>query len=60
MAATGAVHLVCECFGRTGIVCAGGSDAPIESPQPLLGIYDCIFRPAGNRLETTHQFKSVL
>ena len=42
---------------RTGIVCAGGSDAPVESPQPLLGIYDSIFRPAGNRLETTEQFR---
>jgi len=47
------------CFGRTGIVCAGGSDAPVESPQPLLGIYDSIFRPAGNRLETTQQFRLV-
>lgn len=43
---------------EAGIVCAGGSDGPVETPQPLLGIYDCVFRPAdGNRCETTHQFK---
>ena len=44
---------------RTGIVCAGGSDAPVELPQPLLGIYDAIYRPAASRLETAHQFKLV-
>jgi len=48
------------CCSYTGVVCAGGSDAPVESPQPLLGIYDCIYRPAdGNRRETSQQFKLV-
>lgn len=28
-----------------GIICAGGSDAPVETPNPLRGMYDAIFRP---------------
>jgi len=32
-----------------GIVCAGGSDAPVEPAKPLLGMYDAMFRYAGNR-----------
>jgi len=30
----------------TGIVLAGGSDAPVEEPNPCLGIYDAIYRHA--------------
>lgn len=29
---------------QAGVVVAGGSDAPIESPNPFEGIYDAIFR----------------
>lgn len=32
-----------------GVVCAGGSDSPVETPEPLVGIYDSIFRPKGVR-----------
>lgn len=32
-----------------GILCAGSSDAPVEEPKPLLGMYDAIFRPVGKR-----------
>lgn len=32
-----------------GIPCAGGSDAPVEPPLPLLGIYDAIFRQEVSR-----------
>ena len=32
-----------------GLVCAGGSDAPVETPEPLVGIYDAIYRPNGER-----------
>lgn len=28
----------------SGVVCAGGSDSPIESPNPLLGIYTAMYR----------------
>lgn len=27
-----------------GIPCAGGSDAPVELPTPLIGMHDAIFR----------------
>ena len=29
---------------RSGVWCAGGSDAPIESCNPWTGIYDAMFR----------------
>jgi predicted amidohydrolase YtcJ len=29
---------------EAGVVCAGGSDAPIETPNPFQGIYDAMFR----------------
>lgn len=29
---------------KEGIACAGGSDAPIESPSPLQGLYAAVFR----------------
>lgn len=29
---------------ENGIVCAGGSDAPIENPSPLEGLYAAVFR----------------
>ena len=32
-----------------GIVCGGSSDAPVESPEPFIGMYDAIFRPVGGR-----------
>lgn len=32
-----------------GIKCAGGSDAPVEFPDPFLGIYAAMFRPARNK-----------
>jgi hypothetical protein len=38
-----------------GIVCAGSSDAPGESPKPLIGIYDAIYRPVGERTEQNRQ-----
>ncbi|CAH1795169.1 unnamed protein product [Owenia fusiformis] len=34
---------------ENGIHVAGGSDAPVESPEPFLGIYDAIFRHVGTR-----------
>ena len=33
---------------KQGIVLCGGSDAPVETPNPLFGMYDAIYR------ETTH------
>jgi len=33
----------------SGIVLAGGSDAPIEDPRPCLGIYDAVFREKAPR-----------
>src|SRR5699024_1823021 len=27
-----------------GFICGGGSDAPIEDPDPILGIYAAVFR----------------
>ncbi|KAF9126973.1 hypothetical protein BGX30_014997 [Mortierella sp. GBA39] len=40
---------------RSGIACAGGSDAPIESVSPLLGIYAAVTRmkPGGDQ-RTVH------
>eukprot|EP01083_Nonionella_stella_P122447 368389_1 len=38
---------------KAGIHCAGGSDAPVETINPLLGIYDAIFRPVGERADVT-------
>lgn len=32
-----------------GIPCAGGSDAPVEQPVALLGIYDAVFRKVNSR-----------
>lgn len=28
-----------------GVVCAGGSDAPVEPPNPFLGMFAAIYRP---------------
>ena len=44
----------CNCI--LGIVCAGGSDAPVEKPEPLIGIYDAIFRRV-DRQQCGEQFK---
>jgi predicted amidohydrolase YtcJ len=30
---------------KSGIICAGGSDAPVEHPSPIKGLYDAIYRP---------------
>lgn len=35
-----------------GIICAGGSDSPVENWNPFWGIYDAVFRPLGSRLST--------
>ncbi|ELU03691.1 hypothetical protein CAPTEDRAFT_206365 [Capitella teleta] len=44
-----------------GIMCAGGSDAPVEHATPLQGIYDAIFRPSGRDEEGNRiPFKSVI
>jgi len=32
---------------REGVHCAGGSDAPIELPNPLVGLHCAIYRPSG-------------
>ena len=40
-----------------GIVCAGGSDAPVEAPEPMKGIYDAIYRPIGERVPGHEVFK---
>ena len=32
---------------EAGVACAGGSDAPVETPEPLKGIYSAMFRDAG-------------
>lgn len=39
-----------------GIVCAGGSDSPVDPPLSLRGIYDAIYRPAGERLGEYYTF----
>ena len=36
---------------NSGIHCSGGSDAPVEEPNPFLGMYDAIYRPTGKRIE---------
>ncbi|CAM9595850.1 unnamed protein product [Discosporangium mesarthrocarpum] len=30
---------------QAGVVCAGSSDAPVETQNPLKGMYDAVFRP---------------
>lgn len=37
---------------QNGVVCAGGSDAPIETHEPLVGMYDAIFRQICSRMCT--------
>jgi len=37
----------------TAVYVAGGSDAPIESPNPFTGIYDAMFRTNKNRIKST-------
>ncbi|CAD5117525.1 DgyrCDS6291 [Dimorphilus gyrociliatus] len=37
---------------KEGIVCAGGSDSPVEHWNPFWGMYDAIFRPLGSRTST--------
>ena len=32
------------CSSDLGFICGGGSDAPIEDPNPILGIYATLFR----------------
>ena len=39
----------------SGVVCAGGSDAPVEPAEPMKGIYDAIFRPIGQRIPGQHR-----
>ena len=34
-----------------GVVCAGGSDSPVEPLSPLLGMHDAIFRSNRRRLQ---------
>jgi len=49
-----------------GVVVAGGSDAPIESPDPFSGMYDAMYRESrdaptrgkpGSSPDTAHQFQ---
>ena len=45
----------------SGVRCAGGSDAPVESPRPLLGMHDAIFRRAhGAPLEAAYKPEQCL
>lgn len=37
----------------SGVYVAGGSDAPIESPNPFTGMYDAMFRTNKNRLKSS-------
>eukprot|EP01038_Epipyxis_sp_PR26KG_P013210 gene13210-17703_t len=36
---------------KTGVMVAGGSDAPIESPNPFTGMFDAIYRSNRNRID---------
>lgn len=40
-----------------GVVCAGGSDSPVDFPDPLLGIYDAIFQPDRVRAKVQGSFQ---
>ena len=39
-----------------GVLIGGGSDSPVESAEPLIGMYDAIFRPSG-REEVNKTFR---
>ncbi|OQR95706.1 hypothetical protein THRCLA_07638 [Thraustotheca clavata] len=45
---------------QAGIICAGGSDAPIETSNPFQGIYDAIHRTVPGSTNFLHNHKEML
>ena len=46
-------------YCQKGVLCAGGSDAPVEPVDPLLGIHAAVTRKTPGKLETWNEDQKI-